>query len=146
MTYNPKTYWEKRLSNGFNLSKVGYIGFNEFYNKYLYKAKIRTLKKALSLYQIDISNKTVCDIGCGTGFFVEFYKQLGARDIVGIDITNISVESLRLKYPKYFFIEEDISSNSVIPKINRKFDILDISDVTYHIMDDELFNKAIMNI
>ena len=144
--YNPENYWEKRLTNGFNLSKVGHLGFSEHYNKFLYKAKTRTLKKALSFYQIDISNKTVCDIGCGTGFFVDFYKHLGARDIAGIDITNISVENLKLKYPEYNFIRSDISSSllEAIPK--RKFDILNVFDVLYHIKDNNAFRYAIINI
>lgn len=146
MVYNPKNYWEKRLSDGFVLSKVGHIGFSEYYNKWLYKAKIRALKKALSLYRIEIDNKTICDIGCGTGFFVEFYKHLRARDIIGIDITSTSVKNLKLKYPEYNFIKADISSNSVVSKVNRKFDILDIFDVMYHITDDKLFNQAIANI
>ena len=146
MTYNPKTYWEKRLTKKFNLSGVGYVGFNEYYNKWLYKAKIRTLKKALSIYNIDISNKTICDIGCGTGFFVEFYKQLGAKEIVGIDITNVSIENLKLKYPEYNFIRGDVSSCELKKIITQKFDILNVFDVLYHIKNDRDFEQAIMNI
>lgn len=146
MIYNPKTYWEKRLSGRFNLSGVGYAGFSEYYNKWLYKAKNRTLKKALSLYQINISSKTICDIGCGTGFFVEFYKQLGVKEIVGIDITSISIESLKLKYPEYDFIRGDVSSYKIEEIVKRKFDILNIFDVLYHVKDDTAFEQAIANI
>ena len=146
MTYNPKTYWEKRLSGKFSLSGVGYAGFSEYYNKWLYKAKIRTLKKALSLFKIDISNKTICDIGCGTGFFVEFYKQLGVKEIVGIDITSISIESLKLKYPEYDFIRGDVSSYKLEKIVKRKFDILNVFDVLYHIKGDKAFEQAIANI
>jgi len=146
MTYNPKDYWKKRLSSGFSLDKVGYIGFSEYYNKWLYRAKIRVLKRALSLYLIDVRDKTICDVGCGTGFFIEFYKFQGVKDIVGIDITTVSFKNLKQKYPEYNFIEEDISSNSVISKVAEKFDILNVFDVMYHITIDKKYEKAITNI
>lgn len=59
MTYEPKPYCQKRLSEKFNLSGAGYANFSEYYNnKWLYKAKIRILKKLLSVYRIAIHNKT----------------------------------------------------------------------------------------
>jgi SAM-dependent methyltransferase len=146
MIYSPENYWKKRLSDGFSLSKVGHLGFSEYYNKWLYKAKIRAFKKALLSEHIDIHNATVCDIGCGTGFFVEFYKFQGAKEIVGVDITTVSVENLKQQYPKYNFVKEDISSPLLVPKINRKFDLLNVFDVLYHIIDDKLFGQAITNI
>ncbi|MGH7908945.1 MAG: class I SAM-dependent methyltransferase [Thermodesulfobacteriota bacterium] len=107
---------------------------------------MRTLKKALLSQHIDIKNKTICDIGCGTGFFVDFYCLKGARDIFGVDITNISIENLKREYPEYHFIKEDVSSNSLLSEISCKFDILNVFDVLYHIMDDKAFELAIANI
>lgn len=144
--YNPKDYWEKRLSKRFQLSGAGCLGFSEYYNKWLYKAKIRTLKKAVLSQQINIHDKTVCDMGCGIGFFVDFYKLYGAKDIVGVDVTRISIENLKVKYPEYFFIEQDISSPFLVSEIDRKFDILNVFDVLYHIVDDKAFRQAIVNI
>lgn len=146
MIYNPKNYWEDRLLSRFNLSGVGHLGFSGHYNKFLYKAKIRALKKVILSQHIDIHSKTVCDIGCGTGFFVSFYQVHGAKDIVGVDITSTSITNLKRKYPQYLFIKQDISSSLLVSIINRKFDILNIFDVMYHITDDELFNQTIVNI
>ncbi len=125
---------------------MGTLGFSGYYNKFLYKAKIRALKKALSSQQIDIHDKTICDMGCGLGFFVDFYHLQGAKDILGVDITNISIENLKRKYPKYDFVKEDISSSLVVSKINRKFDILNAFDVLFHIKDDKEFRQAVTNI
>lgn len=146
MTYYPNDYWEKRLSERFCLSGVGHIGFSEFYNKWLYKAKVRALKKALKSLDIDVHNKKICDIGSGTGFWVDFYKGQGARSITGIDITSVSIERLKQKYPKYHFIQGDISSPTLLSKINFEFDILNAFDVLYHITDDSDFKQAISNI
>ncbi|KPK96608.1 MAG: hypothetical protein AMJ95_13275 [Omnitrophica WOR_2 bacterium SM23_72] len=146
MEYHPKDYWEERLSKNFALAGAGHLSFNEYYNRWLYRAKVRALKKALSTQKIDILGKAVCDIGCGTGFFVDFYKCLGAKDIVGIDITHVSIEKLKSRYPEYVFVEGDIASVSITSKMNRKFNILNIFDVLYHIKDDEGFIQAIKNI
>ena len=77
---------------------------------------------------------------------MDFYHLQGAKDIVGVDITNISIENLKQKYPKYYFVKEDISSSLVVSKINRKFDILNVFDVLYHIKDDEEFTRAVANV
>ena len=122
MTYKPKNYWQNRLKNNFKLRGVGHLSFDDFYNQWLYKAKIRTLEKALGTQGITIADKTVCDIGCGTGFFVEFYSRRGAKEIIGVDITHISIENLKKKYSQFNFFVLDISSPSGVSGINRKFD------------------------
>ena len=145
MTFNAKTYWEKRLSERFNLGGVGHFVFSEHYNKWLYKAKKRTLGKILLLHGIVISDKTICDIGCGTGYFVDFFHERGVKDIVGVDISTTSIANLKRKYPQYLFIMRDISSYLLVSKINRQFDILNAFDVLYHIIDDKSFQTAISN-
>ncbi|MBU0477491.1 class I SAM-dependent methyltransferase [bacterium] len=146
MKYNAKNYWEKRLSEGFDLSRVGHISFSKHYNNFLYKAKLRALKKALLLHGIEIFHKTVCDIGCGTGFFVNFYHSKKAKSITGFDITAISIGNLKRKYPNYRFFQKDISSSSLMLNASQKFDILNVFDVLYHITDDKAFGQALANI
>jgi len=146
MSYIPEKYWNKRLLHNFNLSAVGHIGFNEYYNRWLYKAKIKVLREAMKSLCISIYEKTICDIGCGTGFFVGFYHDQKAKKIIGIDITNISIDNLKKKYPQYKFIKGDISSPQLVSTINSSFDILNVFDVLYHIIDDEAFIQAITNI
>jgi len=146
MIYNPEDYWEKRLLERFNLSGVGNVGFSEYYNRWLYKAKIRVLKRVLLSERINIHSMSVCDIGCGTGFFIDFYKLQGAREITGIDIASVCIENLQQKYPEYRFIKNDISSPLLVPKVSFKFDILNVFDVLYHITDDARFEQAIINI
>lgn len=77
---------------------------------------------------------------------MDFYHLRGAKDIVGVDITTISTENLKQKYPKHHFIKEDVSSPLLVSKINRKFDILNAFDVLYHITDDKAFGLGIVNI
>jgi len=142
--YNPKEYWEKRLKDHFDLIGVGHASFNEIYNKYLYNLKISALQTILNKYSISVRNKLVLDIGCGTGFFIDYYTKLNAKQIVGIDITEQSIIILRKKYPTYTFEVIDIGDNYI--PINKQFDIVNVFDVLYHITDDERFETAIYNI
>lgn len=45
------------------------------------------------LFQINLKNKTVLDMGCGTGVLAILAKKLGALKVVGVDIDEWSVEN-----------------------------------------------------
>jgi SAM-dependent methyltransferase len=138
--YNPKQYWEQRLASSFSLGKVGHIDFNEAYNAWLYRRKKRCI--AASLRGVPLDRKDVLDIGCGTGFFVEWYLKQGAT-VFGMDITDVSVAKLRQTH-KAEFATQDISAASYTPP--RKFDIVNMWDVMYHIVDPGAFDRALDNV
>ena len=139
MTYDPKNYWQSRLEKNFILSGVGHQSFSEFYNRWLYRAKSKTLKKAFRKHHVHPRNKSVCDVGCGTGFFIDFYRKSGASNITGLDITPVSIERLKQKFPSCSFLEADISTSSALEKIDHPFDIVNVFDVLYHIKEDVAF-------
>jgi cyclopropane fatty-acyl-phospholipid synthase-like methyltransferase len=145
MNYKPAEYWDKRLSQKFNLQGVGYCAFNKYYNFWLYKAKTRALKNIVKKYNIGIYDKTLLDIGCGTGYWVNFYKILKCN-VTGIDISKTSVVNLKRRYPKFEFINIDFALPNVSEIINKKFDIINAFDVFYHIVDDNSFQQALENI
>jgi 2-polyprenyl-3-methyl-5-hydroxy-6-metoxy-1,4-benzoquinol methylase len=145
LNYSPEEYWEDRLKSGFNLSRTGHIAFGEYYNAFLYKAKLRALERALSDQQIDVRDRAICDIGCGTGFFTDFYARRGAKNIVGIDIADTSVEKLSSKYSMYRFIRADVSVAELVATIGETFDIVNVFDILYHIKDDVAWAQAIKN-
>ncbi len=143
-SYNPKDYWERRLKSNFTLESVGNIVFDANYNKYLYKLQIDVLKRAIEKSRISLSGAKVLDIGCGTGFFSEFYIRHSA-DVTGIDITDVSIESLRRGLPEGRFIVMDISAGDLKNQFAELFDVLNVFNVLYHIVDDNKLAKAIEN-
>ncbi|NVM02948.1 MAG: class I SAM-dependent methyltransferase, partial [Candidatus Helarchaeota archaeon] len=62
----------------------------------------------------------------------------GCKDYLGIDISEIAVERLKVIFPEYRFICVDISEL----KIEEKFDLVFMIDVTQHIVSDEKFRKS----
>ena len=143
MDFDVKEYWNKRLDKEFSLQGVGYITFSPFYNKWLYKGKKAVLNKVYKQYLSKAPGKRVLDIGCGTGFFVDYYLKNGC-EITGLDISARSVKELKEKYPGSVFINSDISSPE--GKLVDSFDIINMWDVMYHQVDQEAFKRCCINI
>ncbi len=143
MDYKAEEYWEGRLKANFSLSATGHSGFSLRYNRYMYKLKAKKLAQALARHNINVKGARVLDIGCGTGFFVEYYLNKGARAVVGIDITDVSVNLLSEKFSGQRFYRLDISKGRCSGA--DKFDIINVFDVLYHIVDDGDFKSAIKN-
>lgn len=46
-----------------------------------------------TLFEVDVKNKSVLDMGCGTGILAILAYQLGAKPVLGIDIDEWSIEN-----------------------------------------------------
>jgi 2-polyprenyl-3-methyl-5-hydroxy-6-metoxy-1,4-benzoquinol methylase len=139
-SYSPKSYWEDRLRRRFDLTGVGHIGFGPAYNRWLYASKRRCIEKYFD--GVDLHGKSVLDVGCGTGFFVRWYLEKGAS-VTGIDITETSVARLREQFEAEFFMQ-DISACDYVPR--RKYDVVNMWDVVYHIVDDHSYERVAENL
>lgn len=137
----PEEYWETRLSQNFNLVGVGYIGLGEYYNSKLYKARLRILEEILARNHISLEGKNILDIGCGTGFYTNYFYKQNVASYTGLDITQVSIQALRTQYPNYDFIHSDIGKDEVSFPI--RYDIVLMADVLYHIISDEEFEHAL---
>jgi 2-polyprenyl-3-methyl-5-hydroxy-6-metoxy-1,4-benzoquinol methylase len=135
--YEPKTYWEERLSRHGGLRGTGHISFSESYNQWLYKAKERALSSVLG--DFDLRGRKVLDVGCGTGYFARLYARRGAR-VSGVDIARSNIDRLRASQEGDFRML-DISEPDTVP-----FDTFDVAtawDVLYHVVDDGAFRNAL---
>lgn len=142
--YNPEIYWEELLSRDFSLAGVGYQGLGINYNSWLYRARKRILEWFLKRFPLDINEISILDIGCGTGFYIEFWKKWGARSLTGLDLTQKSVSELSRRFAEYSFYKGDIGARDL--NLNRKFDLITAFDILFHIVDEERFSQAIHNI
>jgi SAM-dependent methyltransferase len=145
--FSSKDYWENRLKENFGLHGTGFIGLGIHYNNWMYKIRRRILLHKTKSLHVDFRNIDVLDVGSGTGFYIEIWKELRSKKIVGTDITNIVVEKLRQRYPAYEFHQIDIGTDDDIGKLGRqKFDVVSAFDVLFHIINDDGYEKAIKNI
>ncbi|MEM4523361.1 MAG: class I SAM-dependent methyltransferase [Nitrososphaeria archaeon] len=120
------------------------MNLGPYYNAQLYKARIRALERGLYSVGYTFCGSAVLEVGCGTGFYTEYCLQKGVKTYTGIDIAQISVYTLRQRYPYFKFIQADISLD--IPSDIGDFDIVLAADVMFHIIPDRAFNQAIQNL
>lgn len=120
---------------------------NNFFNQYEELRKENKNKNANDLIEIpnfrklvpDVKNKSILDLGCGYGENDKYYKEQGAKYVLGTDISYKMLELAEINNKKdgvefKKIAMEDISS------INQKFDII-ISSLAFHYIKD--FDKLI---
>jgi len=146
ITFDPKEYWENRLRSTFGLNGVGYTGLGKHYNNLLYKVRRFVFLHRIKSTCQDFSGANVLDVGCGTGFYIEMWEELGVKNIVGIDLANVAIKNLKQKYTGHKFYQIDIGSIGIGSLMNHKFDAISAFDVLFHIVDDTRYEQAINNI
>lgn len=143
--FDPKDYWERRLDEDFNLRSVGQLGWGIHFNRWAYRARRRVFLRVVRSLDIDFGSAHTLDIGAGTGFYIDRWKELGARSVAGIDLTDVAVSRLRERYPECSFYKVDIGAE--IPEFRDvRFDIVSCMDVLFHIVDDLRYRKALENV
>jgi len=143
--YKPEEYWENRLSKKLDITTIGHLGLGYIYNNWLYRARFHAMHRALRKLNLDVSRKSLIDIGVGSGSWIPFWQKHGIAKIVGLDITSASIRALRNQYPQLEFIKRNICAAFPLTK-EENFDIVTAFDVLFHIIDDTDFSKAIANI
>jgi SAM-dependent methyltransferase len=89
-----------------------------------------------------IEGKTVLDIGSGSGHWITFYRQLGARSVDGVEISSVAATALVDKYKN----APDIRIHNLPAEQLRsslKFDIINAIGVMFHIVEDEEFELTV---
>jgi len=143
--FSPKVYWENRLSHNFSLGGVGHGLFGYQYNRWLYKLRDRVLRRHLTTLELNLSDANILDVGSGTGFYIDFWRNLGVGSVSGSDLTEIAVCRLRERFPDLAFHQLDIGGE-LSSDLLSKADIVSAFDVLFHIVDDAQFERAIHNI
>jgi len=146
-SYEPGDFWERLLSSREGLTGVGHGGYGPRYNRHLYRAKERAVRRALERNAIDLRGKRVLDVGCGVGYFTNVTRQLGRGTYTGFDITTTAGEHVRAIDPDASFETVDIAS-PLAPEIAAlgRFDVVLLLDVAYHIVDRQKFAQAVANV
>ena len=144
--FNVRGYWEKRLQDSFNLRGVGYKRMGVSYNKWMYNVRRQIFNKSIGRLNMKWSQNDVLDIGSGTGYYIDLWKELGVANISGCDITEVAVSELNGKYRDSSFYIQDISDCLTDELAQNKYHSISAFDVLFHIVDDERFKKALENI
>lgn len=144
--FDPAEYWERRLGARYSLAGVGHAGLPHSYNRWLYRVRRRVFGRLLERVGIDVDGARVLDVGSGTGFYIERWKEAGAAALHGMDISATAVDNLRRRFPDATFHRGDIGAPDAGPRPAGSFDVVSAMDVMFHIVDDRAFQRAIRNV
>lgn len=143
--FDAKEYWENRLKMDFSLRGSGFSGLGKWYNYWMYRIRRRVFLKVVRSLRLDLAIASVLDVGSGTGFYLNRWKEIGVSKISGLDFSDTAIRELRLRYPTYKFFRMDIG-DSTVPIDGMSFDAISAFDVLFHIIDDRRFERSIRNI
>ena len=137
---SPRAYWEQRLGGDYSLGGVGYEGLGTGFNRWGYRARRRVFLRVMR--PLVAPGARVLDVGSGTGFYVDRWRELGAAAIVASDITDVAVRRLGQRHPNVEVTRFDAGDEDA-PWPTESFDAVSAMDVLFHIVDDERFTRAL---
>jgi 2-polyprenyl-3-methyl-5-hydroxy-6-metoxy-1,4-benzoquinol methylase len=142
-SFDPRTYWDRRLDRTWSLQGVGLVGVSRSYNTWLYRVRDRIFQRMIARTDVDPRGAKVLDVAVGVGFYTERWLAMGA-ELTGIDIADSSIRRLALRHPEARFERLDISDD--VEQLGAGYHLIDAFDVLFHVVDDERHRRAMRNI
>jgi SAM-dependent methyltransferase len=81
--------------------------------------------------RLDVYNKDVLEIGCGSGYGAYLLDQLQPKSYIGLDLMTEQVELARKNYPQFEFLIQDAEDLSQFESESK--DVIIIFGVLHHI-------------
>lgn len=138
------SYWEGMHSGATGMAGVGYAGFGDAFNRWMYRVRRHVFLATVRPYLTGLDDPAVLDVGSGTGFYLDRWRELGVRRITGSDLTHAAVDRLRARYPALDLHRLDIGGADAVGP--ARFDIVSAFDVLFHIVDDARYRSAFRNL
>jgi ubiquinone/menaquinone biosynthesis C-methylase UbiE len=80
---------------------------------------------------LDLQNKDVLEIGCGSGYGAYLLSHLNPKSYIGLDVMEEQIELARRNYPQFQFLIQDAEDLSQLADTTR--DVVIIFGVLHHI-------------
>ena len=115
---------------------------NNFYLTY-YSGSRRSAQEIVPLIVDMLNPKSVVDVGCGLGTWLEIFLDQGIDDILGIDGSWVNTELLKIPEEKFFKFD---LKNPLF--IDRKFDLAISLEVIEHLPPDcaDIFIESLIRL
>jgi SAM-dependent methyltransferase len=138
-------YWESLHTARPGLDGIGYVALGQPFNRWMYRVRRAVFLSTVSPYVSGRGGLEVLDVGSGTGFYIDLWRELGLRQVTGSDLTDAAVRRLNARYPHLKIVRLDIGGEPAqLPP--RRFDVVSAFDVLFHIIDDERYRQAFRNL
>jgi SAM-dependent methyltransferase len=146
--YEPGRYWNERLQKDFSLAGAGHTGVGLSFNRWAYRVRRRVLRRVLREQQVAVRGARVLELGFGTGFYLDLWREEGVAHVTGFDIASVAVQAARerLGGSGWRLEEADIGKPLPLGDSAGTFDLATAFDVLFHLVDDAAWNGALDNL
>src|SRR3954465_4120091 len=120
---NQNIYNDPSFFEGYSRLRWGETGLN----KVMEEPAIRSLMP-------DLNGKRVMDLGCGFGHVARYARQMGAAEVLGVDISDRMIEAAR-QATEDPAITYAVGAMEDIEPMSGQFDVI-ISSMALHYIDD----------
>jgi SAM-dependent methyltransferase len=138
--------WRTKSDSAGGLDEIAYSSPIEDAIVYpLYRQMIADLK-------LRVHGGDVLDVGSGSGRWIRFFcDSFKPKSLTGTDYTAASVALLRKWFPREFAPQTELSFRQVDITdlqldLGRRFDLINIANVLFHIPEQDLFARAMKNL
>jgi 2-polyprenyl-3-methyl-5-hydroxy-6-metoxy-1,4-benzoquinol methylase len=145
MTVDETSHWEEQHRADDSLNAVGWAGLGRAFNGWMYAVRRRVIRRVVPAHVRFGPETRVLDMGSGTGFYLDLWRELGAGHIEGSDITENATRRLRASRPGVPIHRCDLGGDpGQLPE--GPFDVVSAMDVLFHIVDQAAYERAIANL
>jgi SAM-dependent methyltransferase len=142
MALDATRYWEDRHASEESLDTVGWTGLGRGFNGRMYEVRRHVFRRVVSARVALGGDPRVLDIGSGTGFYLDIWREHGVRRVEGSDVSERAVARLRSSHPDVPIHQLDLTGE--LPA--GKYDAVSAMDVLFHILDDAAYARAVENL
>ncbi|MEY9213165.1 class I SAM-dependent methyltransferase [Thermobifida halotolerans] len=140
-----RAFWEERLAADWTETGVGYRALGRPFNEWMYRVRREVFLERAGALDMDLTRARVLDVGSGTGFYVQAWRDLGVASVTGCDLTEAAVARLRRRFPGLRFERLDIADPGDT-LAGADFDAVSCMDVLFHITDDDRYTAALESV
>ncbi len=146
--FDARAYWEGRLRDDWSLRTVGLRRLGARFNEWAYRVRREVFLRLVEDVVPDLPHARVLDVGSGTGFYLDRWRELGVAEVTGLDLTDAAADRLREKYPTLEVVRADVGAPlDEAPALKSgRYDVVSAMDVLFHIVDDEAYGRALRNV
>jgi SAM-dependent methyltransferase len=144
--FDPRAYWEQRLDRHPGREGVGHAGIGEGLNGWMYRVRRRVFLRELAPLMPTLPARGALDVGSGTGFYLDRWRELGAGPLVASDLTDVAVRRLRASNQDAEVVRFELGSEPPDALRGRRFGAISAMEVVFHVLDDARYQYAFVTL
>jgi len=136
--YEAGSWWdEKFFTEGLSDRQTISASMNPVTSAYHYASVETIVLRHFRNAGMDLRSSRICDLGSGSGHWIDFYRSLGAARCTGIDISQKSTEFLGQKYdqtPEVTILQGGVLET--LRALEDEYDLINAVGIMFHLVDD----------